>query len=216
MSFVFSFSLQLNITQFPGYSDLFWQPRSFIPHDDKTSSSVMYTEFCAPNSPPSTTIGETEARLFAQVLLHPVYGGRVLWIEKDAVGWARRRWLKGKRGRGRVLSGDTRRNRLEEEAVKHLRRPPNLLPPPLSQSVTTVTHLRPKALLEVHDKPPRPLTKAQQERQLQDGEAGIDADATKADNEILKEEARELKKKLEKLEADVRELKEDLVAQRRK
>ncbi|KAK1215078.1 hypothetical protein PQX77_022325 [Marasmius sp. AFHP31] len=65
-------------------------------------------------------------------------------------------------------------------------------------------------------KPPRPLTKAQQARQHQIGEAGIDADATKAENEILTKENRELKKRVKELEVEVRELKEDLAAQRKK
>ncbi|KAK1215077.1 hypothetical protein PQX77_022324 [Marasmius sp. AFHP31] len=63
---------------------------------------------------------------------------------------------------------------------------------------------------------PCPLTKAQKARQHQDGEAGIDVDDTKAENEILTKENRELKKNLRELEADVRELKEDLAAQRKK
>ncbi|KAK1226518.1 hypothetical protein PQX77_010505 [Marasmius sp. AFHP31] len=266
--------------QLEGSDEIFWQPRSFWPHDDKdkdkeqSSSSVSYTEFRAPNSPPPNTlgvpgdiyIGETEARLFArydsgwfewtstrfeeedgEVVVHPAYGGCVLWIEKDVVGWVRRRWLRGK-GRVRMLKtpqglvqGVINSKRKPGQSQSQSQAPPTFSQPPPSSSSSfpsisqpsspAVNRIRsqpslnlsqalpisvPKPFSTFTIRPPRPLTKAQQVRQLQDGEAGIDADATKAENEILTKENRELKKRVRELEVEVRELKEDLAAQRKK
>ncbi|KAK1217972.1 hypothetical protein PQX77_019358 [Marasmius sp. AFHP31] len=242
------------------------------------SVHVSYTEFRAPNSPPPNTLGvpgdiyisETEARLFArydsgwfewtstrfeeedsEVVVHPVYGGCVLWIEKeDVVGWVRRRWLREK-GRVRMLKtpqgliqGVINSKRKPAQAhgqgqsQSQSQAPPTFSQPPSSSSSfpsisqpssPAVNRIKsqpsvnlsqalpisvPKPFSTFTIKPPRPLTKAQQVRQLQDGEAGIDADATKAENEILTKENRELKKRVKELEVEVRELKEDLAARR--
>ncbi|KAJ8076118.1 hypothetical protein PM082_022103 [Marasmius tenuissimus] len=266
-------------TQLEG-SDIFWQSRSFRPHDDKAASTSMvsYTEFRALRSPPLDTlgspgdvyIGETEARLFArydsgwyewtstrydedaeEVVVHPVYGGCVLWIEKEVVGWVKRRWLSGK-GKVRmlktpqgliqgVINSKKKPGKSQSQSQTQMAPPtfsqPSASFPSISQpSSPAVSRIRPQTQTSLNlsqalpisvpkpfsnsssftIKPPRPLTKAQQVRQHQDGEAGIDADATKAENEILTKENRELKKKVKELEVEVRELKEDLAAQRKK
>ncbi|KAK1217969.1 hypothetical protein PQX77_019355 [Marasmius sp. AFHP31] len=216
-------------------------------YDKISSSSVSYTELRAPNSPPPNTISETEARLFARynkgggwyewnstrfgeedskVVVHPVWGGCVLWIEKDVCGWAKRWWLRGKKGRVRVLKTpqgliqgviNSKRKPGPGQSQSQSQAPPTFSQPQpssssssssfptLSQSINLSQLLLISSSFTI--KPRRPLTKAQQVRQHQDGEAGIDADASKAENEILTKENRELKK-VKELEADVRELKE--------
>ncbi|KAK1226773.1 hypothetical protein PQX77_010234 [Marasmius sp. AFHP31] len=222
-------------TKLQGSSDVFWQLRLFVPHDDKTSSSsVSYTESRAPNSPPPNTISETEARLFARydngsgwyewtstrfedddgdVVVHPVYGECVLWIEKGVVGWVRRRWLRGREGNGQGQSQSQAPPTFSQPQPPPSSSSPSSSSPSISQPPSpAVSRIKPllnpsqalplsvpKSFSTFTIKPPRPLTKAQQARQLQDGEAYIDVDATKA---VLTQENRELKKRVKELEGE--------------